>query len=154
LTGIKDTLAADMQGRGHSTPEILPMRSLILAALIPFTAAAQEAERVAEGEALFLRYCATCHGEDARGGGPMQGALAVPVPDLTGLGAGEDFPHFDVIAKIDGRDPVVSHGGAMPVWGDFFDEGEGAFVRSEAGQPIVTSPPVAALVAWLESVQQ
>ncbi|PWJ13339.1 c-type cytochrome [Jannaschia seohaensis] len=129
------------------------MRIALLALLLPFAAAAQEA-RVVEGEALFLRYCATCHGEDARGGGPMQSVLSVAVPDLTALAGEGGFPHFGVIAKIDGRDPVISHGGVMPVWGDFFDMGQGAFVRTEAGQPIVTTPPVAALVAWLEAVQE
>ncbi|TFL19665.1 c-type cytochrome [Jannaschia formosa] len=129
------------------------MRVLTICLILPLAAAAQEA-RVAEGEDLFLRYCATCHGEEARGDGSMQKVLSVDVPDLTRLAGEDGFPHFDVIAKIDGRDPVVSHGGAMPIWGDFFDEGEGAFVRTEAGQPIVTSPPVAALVAWLETVQR
>jgi mono/diheme cytochrome c family protein len=128
------------------------MRILMTLALLPLPALAQGVDP-AEGEALFQRYCATCHGEDARGGGPMQPALSVEVPDLTQLADEDGFPHFDIVAKIDGRDPIVSHGGAMPVWGDFFEGVESAFVRTDAGQPIVTSPPVAALVAWLEGVQ-
>jgi mono/diheme cytochrome c family protein len=121
--------------------------------MMPLAAFAQEADPVAEGAALFMEYCATCHGRDARGDGPMTSVLSVGVPDLTRLSDAGAFPHYDVVAKIDGRDPVVSHGGAMPVWGDFFERTEAAFVRTEAGQPIVTSPPVAALVAWLETVQ-
>jgi mono/diheme cytochrome c family protein len=130
------------------------MRFCLLLAAMPLAALAQEADPVTEGAALFTEYCATCHGRDARGDGPMASVLSVGVPDLTRLSDAGGFPHFDVVAKIDGRDPVISHGGAMPVWGDFFEGVEGAFVRTEAGQPIVTSPPVAALVAWLETVQE
>lgn len=129
-------------------------RILPLLLVLPAAVAAQEVDRVAEGEALFLRYCAACHGEAATGGGPMQSVLSVTVPDLTALGGAGSFPHFDVVAKIDGRDPLVSHGGAMPIWGDFLDADQAAFVRTQAGQPIVTSPAIAALVAWLESVQR
>ncbi|MEM8823462.1 MAG: cytochrome c [Pseudomonadota bacterium] len=131
------------------------MRYLLLAAFFALPAAAQEANLVAEGALIFGNHCATCHGVDGAGGGPMALVLAVDVPDLTGLAAraGGTFPHFDVVAKIDGRDPVISHGGAMPVWGPVFDGVESAFVRTEAGQPIVTSVPIAALVAWLEGVQ-
>ncbi|KIT17219.1 c-type cytochrome [Jannaschia aquimarina] len=126
---------------------------LALAACLTMPAAAQEAALVAEGERLFMDFCAACHGTGAQGDGPMQEVLAVDVPDLTALAPDGSFPHFEIIAKIDGRDPLVSHGSAMPVWGDVFEGVEAAFVRTEAGQPIVTSLPIAALVAWLESVQ-
>jgi mono/diheme cytochrome c family protein len=132
---------------------------LCLAPLLAAPLAAQEAATVApaaRGAELFADFCATCHGAAARGDGPMADVLAVEVPDLTGLAAraGGTFPHYDVVAKIDGRDPVTSHGGAMPVWGPVFEGVEAGFVRTEAGQPIVTSEPIAALVAWLEGVQE
>ncbi|MEM9795345.1 MAG: c-type cytochrome [Pseudomonadota bacterium] len=123
--------------------------------LLASAAAAQDPDRVAEGEAIFAQLCVACHGATATGGGPMQSVLAVPIPDLTDLAIRADgFPHALVIAKIDGRDPLLGHGGAMPVWGDFFEGDAAAFVRSASGQPIVTSEPIAALVAWLESIQQ
>ncbi|MEM7645016.1 MAG: cytochrome c [Pseudomonadota bacterium] len=131
------------------------MRHAVLAFLLSASpAAAQDAALVAEGGRLFAAHCAACHGVEGRGDGPMADVLAVAVPDLTALTAraGGTFPHFDVVAKIDGRDPVVSHGATMPVWGPVFDGVEGAFVRAETGQPIVTSVPIAALVAWLEGV--
>ncbi|MEM7641864.1 MAG: cytochrome c [Pseudomonadota bacterium] len=131
------------------------MRLAMIFACLALPVAAQDDALVAEGAALFGAHCAACHGLDAQGDGPMRDVLAVDVPDLTGLAAraGGTFPHFEVVSKIDGRDPVVSHGSAMPVWGPVFDGVEGAFVRTEAGQPIVTSVPIAALVAWLEGVQ-
>lgn len=35
------------------------------------------------GKEMFKTYCATCHGEDARGHGPATAALKVAPPDLT-----------------------------------------------------------------------
>jgi mono/diheme cytochrome c family protein len=129
-------------------------RPILLALVAAGPAAAQDADYAAVGAVLFQTYCATCHGTEARGDGPMQDVLSVDVPDLTRLAEGGAFPHFDVIAKIDGRDPIVSHGGAMPVWGDVFDGDAAAFVRTETGQPVITSEAIAALVAWLEGVQE
>ena len=35
-------------------------------------------ERVAAGHERFLRYCASCHGREAMGGGPVAGAQGLP----------------------------------------------------------------------------
>jgi hypothetical protein len=55
--------------------------------------------------------------------------------------------------RIDGREPLVSHGSPMPVYGDFF-EGDDAAVKAETGQPILTSRAVVDLLAYLEGVQK
>jgi hypothetical protein len=55
--------------------------------------------------------------------------------------------------RIDGRDPLTSHGSPMPVYGDFF-EGWDVAVKSETGQPIMTSLPIVDLLAYLGSVQR
>lgn len=125
--------------------------SLAAAAFIAGPAPAQDA---ATGEAIFLRHCATCHGIDADGNGPMAPALVLQPPDLTALSArnGGRFPYARVIARIDGRDPLVAHGSPMPVYGDFFD-GANATIKDEAGRPILTSVPVVDLISWLETVQ-
>jgi mono/diheme cytochrome c family protein len=73
--------------------------------------------------ALFVRYCAACHGADGKGGGPVAPALATPPPDLTRLArdAGGEFPRARVIRAIDGRTTIRAHGaGEMPVWGERF----------------------------------
>ncbi len=106
------------------------------------------------GAGVFFTFCAACHGEDAQGNGPMSGLLTVEPPDLTGLAAsnGGVFPVFDVVRQIDGRDPMMAHGGEMPLFGAMFDFPDGS-IKSETGQPIVTAQPIADVAAWLESVQ-
>jgi Cytochrome c len=107
------------------------------------------------GEALYRAHCAVCHGIEATGHGPMVTVLTVQPSDLTTLNQryGGVFPLGRVAARIDGRDPLVAHGSDMPVYGDFF-EGRGVALKTEAGQPLMTSQPVADLVAWLRSIQK
>lgn len=76
------------------------------------------------GGDLFQFYCATCHGRDGKGSGPVAAALKIPPPDLTLLARrnGGTFPQPQVEAFVenDGR-PIPSHGSTdMPVWGPVF----------------------------------
>jgi mono/diheme cytochrome c family protein len=107
------------------------------------------------GADLYVRYCAACHGMEARGEGEMAAILTVLPSDLTSLSAGNGgvFPVAQVAWQIDGRDPLLAHGGVMPLFGDFF-EGQDTAIRAENGQTILTSRPVADLVAFLEAIQQ
>ncbi len=111
------------------------------------------AQDVDTGAELYQHYCATCHGIDATGHGPMAGVLVIQPSDLTQL-AGEDgvFPTARVVARIDGRDPLVSHGSPMPVYGPYF-EGQDTSMKTPDGQPILTSQPIVDLVAYLETLQ-
>ncbi|WP_431300723.1 c-type cytochrome [Tabrizicola sp. BL-A-41-H6] len=107
------------------------------------------------GEALYRAHCAVCHGIEATGHGPMVTALTVQPSDLTTLVArhGGEFPLERVTSRIDGRDPLVAHGSAMPVYGNFF-EGHDVALKTETGQPLMTSQPIADLVAWLRTIQK
>ena len=74
------------------------------------------------GSRLFRTHCATCHGVNGLGTGPMADQLRRTPSDLTQYAArnGGLFPSEKVRRIIDGRD-VPSHGiGDMPVWGDVF----------------------------------
>jgi mono/diheme cytochrome c family protein len=131
-----------------------PTLAAALALTLP--AAAQEVgSDIEAGAGLFTAHCAYCHGMGGRGDGPEAARLNPQPKDLTVLKAGNDgvFPVLRVIRRIDGRDSIVAHGSPMPVFGAFF-EGEDAMLKVESGQPILTSRPVADLVAWLESVQE
>ncbi|WP_170504670.1 c-type cytochrome [Ruegeria arenilitoris] len=117
------------------------------------TAVQVAAQDVDTGAELYQHYCATCHGIDATGHGPMAGILVIQPVDLTKL-AGEDgvFPTARVVARIDGRDPLVSHGSPMPVYGPYFD-GQDTSMKTPEGQPILTSQPIVDLIAYLETLQ-
>lgn len=72
------------------------------------------------GALTYRVYCQSCHGAEGRGDGPIAPDLEHPPPDLTLLAqrAGGKFPAREVRSKIDGREPVPSHGPSdMPVWG-------------------------------------
>ena len=107
------------------------------------------------GEWYFARYCGACHGMNATGDGPMQKILTVQAPDLTQLSRGNDgvFPVTRVVRQIDGRDPMLAHGGEMPLFGELFSFTDAA-IPAETGQPIITAQPIADLTAWLESIQE
>lgn len=114
-------------------------------------ALAQEAD---VGEAAFAQYCATCHGMDATGGGPLTEIMTTTVPDLTGLAAANEgeFPMLQVIHVIDGRTGLRSHGGPMPVYGALFDEE--AHSGTDYGDVLYTRGKVLSVAYYLESLQK
>jgi mono/diheme cytochrome c family protein len=132
-------------------------RALLLALLLAAPAAAQEIEPgdAREGAEIFATYCAACHGIEGRGDGRMAPILTVLPPDLTQLqkGNGGVFPVSAVVFQIDGRDPVLAHGADMPIFGEFF-QGFDIALQSETGQPIMTSKPIADVVAYLREIQE
>lgn len=123
-------------------------------AITTIYATSASAQDLTNGAEIYFDFCATCHGEDANGQGPMSGVLLIKPVNLAELTIdnGGVFPTARVVARIDGRDPLVSHGSPMPVYGDYF-EGNDAALRTPAGQPILTSKPIVDLVAFLQSVQ-
>jgi mono/diheme cytochrome c family protein len=126
--------------------------ALGLFALAASAAAAPEApaSRTA-GVAVFKTYCASCHGSEARGNGPLADKLRTAPPDLTLL-ARRNKGTFDaemVGRIIDGRKPVKFHGGPdMPVWGDAFKESHEGYSEERVKARIES------LVDYLRSVQQ
>lgn len=128
---------------------------LMFAGIAPLGAQAQSTFELSDlsGAELFLRFCSSCHGEFARGDGPVAGTLAVAVPDLTRISArrGGTFPTQDVREIVDGRAVVVAHGTRyMPVWGYEFwwDEGADKVAETQARQLIDE------LVEYLRAIQQ
>ncbi len=72
------------------------------------------------GAQLYHRFCASCHGADAHGDGPVAESLHVMVPDLTLIARrhGGTFPAEQLRKIIDGRMVLPPHGQRdMPVWG-------------------------------------
>lgn len=113
--------------------------------------AGQTSTSVATGSAAYINYCGSCHGPQAKGDGPMAAVLTKKPSDLTTIAkrSGGKFPSDTVFRTIDGRNPVMGHGGQnMPVWGN-------AFLRVQGGAPPdVVRARIEALVNYLESIQQ
>lgn len=75
------------------------------------------------GARMFQTYCASCHGADGKGFGPVAPALKAKLPDLTRIAKRNkgEFPSFRINHIIDGYEVQAAHGSRdMPVWGDFF----------------------------------
>ncbi len=106
------------------------------------------------GRAEFVRSCASCHGVDGRGGGPVAAVLRSPPPDLTTLAvrATGRFPRERVIAVMTGDMPEAAHGTReMPVWSDRFGEaGDGASVAAS----LYARERMEAIVTYLASIQR
>jgi mono/diheme cytochrome c family protein len=101
---------------------------------------------VQQGRVLYTRYCASCHGLDADGHGPVAPALSRLPVDLRRLAAGDGGPlRVDRIARyVDGREDVAAHGPRdMPVWGERFHAPEETI-----------DPRIRAIVLYLDSIQK
>ena len=124
-----------------------------IAALILATTSVVAQEE--SGREEYMIACAGCHGESARGDGPLAGLLNIDTPDLTSLsetvGQGE-FPFEYTLWVIDGRRIIRAHGSEMPVWGDRYL----ASTASERGESedMIVRGRVLSLVYYLESIQQ
>ena len=99
-------------------------RSLVTSAVIVLgiLATATRADEAPEmsGAELYRTFCASCHGMQARGDGPVANDLNVTVPDLTLIAArsGGTFRRDAVREQIDGQRTSRAHGSRdMPVWG-------------------------------------
>ena len=85
----------------------------------------REAEVDLAGRDTFLRLCASCHGAEGRGDGPVSSSLTTPPADLTQIAKrnGGRFDEQAVMEAIDGRRAVAPHGTEhMPVWGAVFED--------------------------------
>ena len=85
------------------------------------SAAAASQKSVTQGRAYYLRFCASCHGENGDGAGPMVSSLKQQPADLRLLSDkyGNPLSIKRVAAFIDGREVVAAHGSReMPVWGE------------------------------------
>ncbi len=86
---------------------------------------------------LYLRYCGSCHGVEAKGDGPVSKHLSIKPPDLTQLRKNNKgvFPIDQVMSAIDGTRAVRTHGDSkMPVWGEVFEKFDRARKDPEQAQ--------------------
>jgi mono/diheme cytochrome c family protein len=78
---------------------------------------------VPSGKLMYQEHCATCHGTDAKGTGPLASLLKTPPADLTLLArrhAGK-FPREYVTSVLEFGPGPTAHGSSdMPAWGPIF----------------------------------
>jgi mono/diheme cytochrome c family protein len=132
------------------TGHLLKRRILPLVGLLLITVTGSDAaDEVAQGRAIYLQYCASCHGLAADGDGPIARTLSTPPANLRRLSEryGTPLPADQIARFIDGRADVKAHGPRdMPVWGKrFYPEAQG----SERQIKVL----IAKLVAYLQSIQ-
>ncbi len=94
---------------------------------------------IARGRAVYMSYCASCHGVDARGNGVVAPALKRSPGDLTRIRKEDGkFPAARIRAAIAGGSSLPVHGEKeMPVWGGVLKDAD-----------------LTNLVKYIESIQQ
>ena len=112
---------------------------IFVSASHPSSVQKQTNEQIARGRKLFTSYCASCHGVDASGTGPVAPSLKKPPPNLTKIELKNGkFPAEETRKKIAGDGEVPVHGKKdMPVWGLIFSPAD-----------------ISNLVKFLESIQK
>ena len=85
----------------------------------------------------------------------MAEMLAIETPDLTELSKrnGGEFPTEAVARQIDGRTPVLAHGGEMPIFGPSLESDQNVTLGMTSGQQLMTGVPLANVIVYLESLQ-
>ena len=105
-----------------------------------------------EGAKVFADNCTACHGFRGDEAGELVGGQTAP--DLTMIAARNDgrFPRAEVLSQIDGFTRGEHAGSVMPEFGAILT-GDTVPVNIE-GNLTPTPRPLAALLAYLEDIQQ
>lgn len=127
--------------------------TLGLVGLVVACAKAPSMPEPPEGQALYQANCAQCHGISGTGDGEWAAAMQPRPSDLTQLSENGAFPRAHVLSVIDGYDRTGLPGQEMPEFGLLL---EGDTVPVDVGDGVFTPTPrpLAALLVYLESIQQ
>ncbi len=118
-----------------------------------------EAAQIKLGEMEYMAQCASCHGPEGLGDGPVAEVLVNKPPDLTQITSrySGQFPTEAIHEIIDGRAMINPHGDrGMPVWGyRYFQSGVevSRSVPHEVDAQALAFGRVTALVKFLGSIQ-
>lgn len=108
-----------------------------------------------EGAALYGDNCAVCHGPAAQGNGDLAADLETLPADLTLISRrnGGTFPVAKVLSQIDGYTRMQNRDQVMPEYGALLT-GDTVPVALGEDEFSPVPRPLAALVAYLESIQR
>jgi mono/diheme cytochrome c family protein len=146
------------------------MTAVVLVAAVATGAPQAWAEDMAvtQGQKLYTKYCASCHGATGTGDGPVGKMLNPPASDLTTIAKqnGGKFPFYEVMQIINGRSPESqqtdaslpgvpkAHGSAaMPVWGEVFSRDE-LSKGSSLDLQLQATGKIMLITEYLQSIQQ
>jgi mono/diheme cytochrome c family protein len=104
------------------------------------------------GATLYRHHCASCHGEQANGNGPLAAVLTVKPTDLRTIAVRHqgDFPRELLGRVISGDEVIAAHGTrVMPIWGERLQED----VLGMVSKPAVARGRIGFLVDYLETLQ-
>jgi mono/diheme cytochrome c family protein len=99
----------------------LPTLALVVLGVLLQPQASGLAQDSAPGATLFHQYCASCHGENGAGNGPVAPYLTIQPADLTTIAERRhgEFPEEQILRIITGDENPPGHGTrTMPVWGE------------------------------------
>ena len=143
------------------------MKWLMIGSFTAVFAAAAQAEDFDAGKAEFQSSCASCHGADGKGKGPVSEQLKVPPPDLTVLTKNNNgvFPTNAVYETIYGSKTIPAHGTReMPIWGERFnpimnyphiiDPTYDALDPNRESREVVVRTRILAVIDYLGRIQQ
>jgi mono/diheme cytochrome c family protein len=100
------------------------LKWLMIAGVAAAFTHAVQAEDLDIGRSEFRSSCASCHGLDGKGTGPVSELLKVPPSDLTVLAKNNNgiLPTNAVYETIYGSKIIPAHGTReMPIWGERFN---------------------------------
>ena len=143
------------------------LKCLMIAGLAVGIAGAAEAQEVDIGKSEFQSSCASCHGTDGKGKGPVSEQLKTPPSDLTILAKSNNgvFPTNAVYTIIHGSKTVPAHGTReMPIWGERFnpivnlphtvDPSYWKLAGPEQSPEVVVRTRILAVIDYLSRIQQ
>lgn len=143
------------------------LKWLMIAGLIAGFAGAAQAGDLDIGKSEFESSCASCHGTDGKGKGPVSEQLKVPPSDLTMLAKNNNgvFPTNAVYETIDGSKTIAAHGTReMPIWGERFnpivnlphyvDPSYWKMAGPEQSPEVVVRARILAVIDYLSRIQE
>lgn len=121
--------------------------------------ALEEAAQLKLGEIEYMGNCASCHGANGKGDGPVAEVLSTKPSDLTQISKSFSgtFPDDHIYQVIDGQKMINPHGDRlMPVWGPRYFEvatETADRVPHDVNAQALAHGRIVALVKYLKSIQ-
>jgi mono/diheme cytochrome c family protein len=117
-------------------------------------------DQVKIGAVDYQNFCASCHGKDAKGDGPVAMELKTAPPSLRKFAARRNgvFDVNEIVKIIDGRDMPRAHGTPeMPIWGSLFRyvaEASGILSSDIEDTEKDAQKHILAVAKYLETIQE